>query len=185
MRNPLDLLKMANNGDQNAYRELLEWLARHARAQIKFNLKKYYQFPDQSIDDIVQDVLITFDQTHQSFDTLRPFLPWINTIIRYKTIDFIRKKEFKATMTSVDIVTIAELWAIEDYEHPESDFFLEILEYLPKDQCNILKLAKIEGYSGREISEKLNISESNVKVIIHRAIKELKKIASSPKYKKQ
>lgn len=185
MINPEDLIRLANKGDKAAYCELLEWLANHARYQIKINLRNYYQFPEQSLDDIIQDVLITFHQTHQSFDTLRPLLPWINTIIKHKTIDFMRKKDFKIVMTSLDISSIEELWAIEESEHPESEIFLEILESLPADQCNLLKMAKLEGLTGKEISQKLNISESNVKVMVHRAVKELKRLASSSKYKKQ
>lgn len=183
MINPLQLLNLANDGDKEAYGELLDWLANHARSQININLRKYRQFPTQSIDDIVQDVLIAFHQTHQSFDTQKPLLPWLNSIIRYKSIDFIRRKEFRTTMTAVELATIEEIWIIDENE--DSDLFLEILESLPEDQCNLLKMAKIEGCTGKEISLRLNISESNVKVMIHRAVKELKRLSSLAKYKKQ
>jgi RNA polymerase sigma-70 factor (ECF subfamily) len=185
MENPLELIILSNKGDKEAYRELLKWLASHSVSQIKLNLRKYHNFPAQSIDDIVQDVLITFHEKHQTFDSSQPLLPWINTIIRHKTIDFIRKKEFRSTMSAIDVHLIEELWSTNENEESNTEIFLEILESLPEDQCNLLKMAKIEGFSGKEIADKLHLSESNVKVLIHRAVKHLKKLASSPKYKNQ
>ncbi len=182
MINALELLLSANAGNRASYAELLSWLSKHAEVQIKRNLRNYHNFPAQGIDDILQDVLITFHQTHQTFDSSRPLLPWINSIIKYKSIDFLRRKEFRVTMTSVEVETIKEEWHKDDEEeNNQQEELLHLIESLPPEQKEVLKLAKLEGFSGKEIAFKLNITESNVKVIIHRAIKHIKKTTSSSK----
>lgn len=179
MIDALELLLSANAGNKAAYAELLSWLSKHAEVQIKINLRNYYNFPAQGIDDIIQDVLITFHQTHQTFDPSRPLLPWINAIIKYKAIDFLRRKEFRVTMTAAEVETIKEKWHKDDEEEDKQEELIRLIESLPAEQKEVLKLAKLEGFSGKEIALKLNLSESNVKVIIHRAIKQIKKITSS------
>lgn len=176
----VQLLRRSNAGDSEAYHQLLSWLNEHALKQIRQALKSYASFPREAFDDICQDVLITFHQVHQTFDLERPFLPWINTIIRHKTIDFIRRKEFKAVMSSVDVEIIRETFAIEEDEaRLGKEELLKLIDQLPHQQQQVLTLAKLEGHSSKDIALKLNLSDSNVKVMIHRAIKELKRRASS------
>lgn len=175
----LHLLLMANAGDRLAYKELLEWLQKHCLTQVSSALRIYNDFPKELIKDISQEVLITFHQTHQSFDTKRPFLPWINTLIRYKSIDFLRKKDFRVQMSGVDLDLIAETWPGADEKDPvETEEFMILIEELPPKQSRILKLSKLEGLTNKEIAQELNMSESNVKVSIHRAISFLKKLVS-------
>ncbi len=181
---PVDLLILAHKGDSRAYAELLSWLATHCHQQLRRGLKNYYNFPAQSFDDVTQEVLITFHQTHQSFDETRPLLPWINSIIKHKMIDFIRRKDFVVSMTRIDLDIFQEIWSFDDEnEFLENKDLLVLIETLPEQQKKILMLSKIEGFSSKEIAKKLELSDSNVKVIIHRAIKELQKLASSLKDK--
>jgi RNA polymerase sigma-70 factor (ECF subfamily) len=175
---PLDLLRNANKGDRAAYEKLLLWLESHCKVQLKKGLSRYYSFPQQAFDDITQEVLISFHETHQTFDETRPLLPWVNTIIRHKMIDFIRRKDFIVVMTGTDIEVLKGEWLLEEEEDDKSQDLLALIERLPADQVDILKLAKIEGYSSKEIAKELNLSDSNVKVIIHRAVKMLKKLSS-------
>jgi RNA polymerase sigma-70 factor (ECF subfamily) len=177
---PLELLIRANTGDKLSYERLLEWLDGHCHLQLKKGLSRYYHFPKEAFDDITQDVLITFHTSHQTFDISRPLLPWINSIIRHKMIDFIRKKDFVVMMSGPDIEILKGSWIIEEEsENLDSPDLMKLIESLPPQQYEILKLAKIEGYSSKEIAAELNLSDSNVKVSLHRAIMKLKKLVSS------
>lgn len=176
---PIELLIRANNGDNVSYERLLGWLNDHCQLQLKKGMSRYYNFPKQAFDDITQDVLITFHTTHQTFDCNRPLLPWINAIIRHKMIDFMRRKDFVVMMNGPDIEILKGSWIIEeDFSVSDSSDLLKLIEELPSQQYEILKLAKIEGYSSKEIAQELNLTDSNVKVALHRAIKKLKKLAS-------
>jgi len=46
---------------------------------------------------------------------------------------------------------------------------------LPDGQCIVLLLRDIEGYSTREVADLLDLSESNIKIRLHRARTALKK----------
>ena len=177
---PLELLIRANNGDKSSYESLLSWLNHHSHLQLKKGLSRYYNFPKEAFDDITQEVLITFHTTHQTFDTNRPLLPWVNAIIRHKMIDFMRRKDFVVMMTGTDIEILKGSWIIEDETtSDDSNDLMKLIEELPGQQYDILKLAKIEGYSSKEIAKELKLTDSNVKVTLHRAVKKLKKLASS------
>lgn len=172
------LILRSFSGDKAAYGELLAWLQEHCQGQLKMGLRTFNNFPRELILDINQEVLLAFHQTHQTFDTSRSIYPWINALIRHKTIDFIRRKDFRVNMTGVDIEIVQKSWSTEDEDPIESEDVLKLLYTLPSKQAEIIRLSKIEGYSNREIASDLNITESNVKVSIFRGLKVLKKIVS-------
>lgn len=175
----LSLLMQSFTGDKLAYEELLKWLEKHCLSQLGKVLKNYANFPKELRGDITQEVLITFHQTHQTFDTNRPLLPWINAIIRNKAIDFLRRKDFRVQMSGVDIELIKETLS-ENFLHDpvELNELMKLVNLLPTKQAKIIKLSKIEGFTTSEIANQLKMSESNVKVSIHRASKYLQKLFS-------
>ena len=172
------LILRSFSGDKAAYSELLTWLQEHCQGQLKMGLLTYHNFPRELKLDITQEVLWAFHQTHQTFDTSRSIYPWINALIRHKTIDFIRRKDFRVNMTGVDIEVVQNSWSTEDEDPIESQDVMKLLHTLPSKQAEIVRLSKIEGYSNKEIASDLKMTESNVKVSIFRALKVLKKIAS-------
>jgi RNA polymerase sigma-70 factor (ECF subfamily) len=174
-----ELLIEANKGNQASYERLLLWLSEHCKTQLKNGLSRYYNFPKEAFDDITQEVLITFHTIHQTYDSSRPLLPWINSIIRHKMIDFIRKKDFVVMMNGPDIEILKGSWIIDDenVSVANADHLKIIIQTLPSEHYEILKLSKIEGYSSKEIARELNLTDSNVKVTLHRMLKKLKKLA--------
>ncbi len=172
----LTLLLRSYTGDSGAYHEILQWLQGHCQSQIKTGLRSYKNFPKELRDDITQEVLLAFHQVHQTFDTTRSFYPWINSLIRHKTIDYLRRKDFRTQMSGVDLETIKDFWEAEPEQDPvESQDTLGLLNSLPAKQAGIIRLSKIEGYTNKEIADEMKMTESNVKVSIFRALKFLKK----------
>lgn len=173
------LLKKAFQGDRNAYEELLSALASHCQKQLKIGLRQYRDFPTELKQDITQEVLISFHQFHHTFDLSQPFFPWFNTLIRHKTIDFIRRKDFRVFMKGVDAEGLKKFWIAETQEDPvEAKEIFGWLAPLPRKQAELLILAKVQEYSNKEIAERLKMTESNVKVSIFRALNVLRRNAS-------
>ncbi len=173
------LILQSDAGDRIAYRELLLWLDKHARTFVSRGLSPYRNFPKELCGDIVQEVLIAFHETHQTFDRDRPVLPWINAIIRHKMIDFLRKKDFRVLMNGVDWETLTETLEGNSFIDPvEVSEANAALASLSEKDAEFIRLAKIEGLSTEEMSKKLGLSESNVKVSLHRAMKALREIVS-------
>jgi RNA polymerase sigma-70 factor (ECF subfamily) len=158
----------ALEGDKPAYRFLLDQCQRW--------LKAYYhrRVPPHMVDDLVQETLLSVHSKRQSFDTSRPFLPWLAAIARYRWIDALRRMRDDemldsetAGMTATDEPILARL------------SIGRLLAYLPPAQANAIVLTRIEGRSIADAARISGQSESLVKVNVHRGIRKLASLVES------
>lgn len=158
------LMAAAQKGDKPAYNVLLSevgmWLERYFRRRV----------PPHQLEDLVQDVLLALHTKRATYDTARPFLPWLAAIARYRWVDHLRKVyKHESEMLEDD-------HAFEDSHEDvvEARVSLErLFVHLPKKQAEVIELVRIEGHSIIEAAEKTGQSESSVKVNIHRGLKKL------------
>ena len=124
----------------------------------------------QVLDDLVQEVMLAVHHKRATWDSSRPFLPWLAAIARYRWVDHLRK------------VYRTEEDALEDYDAPhdsEEDAVIARLSLermfvqIPDKQSEAIELVKIEGLSIAEAAARSGQSESAVKVNIHRGLKKL------------
>lgn len=163
------LMALAQEGDQHAYRTVLvecqRWLARYFARRIA----------PSSIDDLVQDTLVSLHRKRASYDPTRPFLPWLAAIARFRWVDQLRKT-YRADETELN----EELTA--DPHDPAIMAKISIdrlLALLPDGQANAIRLVKIDGLSIIEAAAKAGQSEPLVKVNIHRGLKRLAALIES------
>ena len=155
-------------GDKAAYRHLLEqswrWLLGYYRRRV----------PPQMIEDLVQETLTSVHAKRQSFDTARPYLPWLAAIARYRWVDALRK------MRDTDELHPEEIASDEDDGEMVARLSLErLLSHLPAGQANAIVLTRIEGRSVAEAARITGQSESLVKVNVHRGLKKLAALVES------
>lgn len=164
-----DLMTRSQGGDKQAYAVLLEqcssWLRRFFAQKIA---------PD-SVDDLVQETLISLHRKRASYDSARPFLPWLAAIARYRWVDRLRQTYRHAT---------SELHADFGQESHEDVVGAKIsiarlLDQLPAGQAEAIRLVKIDGLSVAEACAKCGQSEPLVKVNIHRGLKRLTALIES------
>lgn len=158
------LMAATQAGDKSAYNVLLSeagmWLERYFRRRV----------PPHQLDDLVQDVLMALHAKRGTYDTSRPFLPWLAAIARYRWIDHLRKVYKHET----DLLEDNDVSVESDEDVVEARVSLErLFVHLPDKQAEAIELVKIEGLSIREASEMIGQSESLVKVNIHRGLKRL------------
>jgi RNA polymerase sigma-70 factor, ECF subfamily len=79
------LMGRAQDGDRDAYRALLEAVARYLRV---LAARRFRDAGD--IDDSVQDILLTIHAMRHTYDPRRPFGPWLVTIANRRMIDRLR-----------------------------------------------------------------------------------------------
>ncbi|MEM6909406.1 MAG: sigma-70 family RNA polymerase sigma factor [Pseudomonadota bacterium] len=158
------LMGAAQDGDKAACNVLLTevgvWLERYFRRRV----------PPHQTDDLVQEVLIAFYTKRGTWDSSRPFLPWLAAIARYRWVDHLRK------VYKHDSKELMEDDAVEDSEEEVvlARVSLDrLFRQLPDRQAEAIELVKINGLSIREASEKTGQSESLIKVNIHRGLKKL------------
>lgn len=164
------LMKKSIAGNQRAYTDLLQETSRLLRPFLAKRLK----FTNE-VDDLLQEILISIHKARHTYDGNRPYTPWMYAIARFRLQDHLRAHYSDQLHHSVD------LSEVEDYLH--EDVTETTLSYesiarevgkLPEKQAEILRLMHQEGYTAKEVAEKLGMNESAVKVAAHRAYKVLR-----------
>lgn len=167
------LAAAAQKGDAASYRMLLTELV----PVIKRSLNKSLPSPDIA-DDIVQEALISVHKALHTYEIDRPFTPWLMAIVNFRRTDFLRgyyaAQENK--QVPLDSVEIPDYLNQDDKgEQEEQEAHLrDALNSLPERQKNVVEMLKLEGLSTREVADKTGMSESAIKVTMHRALQKLK-----------
>ena len=165
------LMVNAQAGDESDYRQLLKELAQVIQRFLRS------RFGDHDfIDDCVQEALIAVHQARHTYDPQRLFRPWLFAIVRHKAIDTLRKQRTREKVvdqykSEQEILFPAGNQTSSEVEFSEGS----LLASLSTQHREVLVLTKIMGYSIAEAAEKLGISESAVKVRVHRAIRRLRR----------
>jgi len=156
----------AQQGDQEAYRRLLDDLVPMLRAFLRRRV-----FNVSEVDDIVQDVLLAMHRARHTYDPARPIEPWIFAIARNVTIDHTRRHLARSgweTMVEELPDTPGEIDA------PLAPRLDEALEKLPAAQREAFRMLKLEGLSVDAAAERAGTTPGALKVRAHRAYKALR-----------
>jgi RNA polymerase sigma-70 factor (ECF subfamily) len=164
------LMLASLDGSAASYRTLLDRLSSRLRAYYKGKLGRAGRGATEA-EDLVQEVLLAIHLKRHTYDTGEPFTPWVYTIARYKLIDYLRRIR---TAASVPIDEGTEILAQDDHAHAESSRDIRILlGRLPEKMRCSIECVKLEGRSVAEAAVRCGISESGVKVNIHRGLRTL------------
>lgn len=164
------LAAKAQKGDSAAYHELLTDVVPVIRRAVIKSMPS----PDQA-DDVVQEVLISIHKALHTYEPDRPFTPWLMAIVNFRRSDFLRQHYATQKNKQLPLETADNSDYVDKGESDASFKDIEAaLDSLPDKQKDVVKLLKIEGYSTKEVSEKTGLSESAVKVTMHRALQKLK-----------
>ncbi|MEJ1170026.1 sigma-70 family RNA polymerase sigma factor [Variovorax sp. CCNWLW235] len=156
-------------GDAAAYREFLQKLSAHLRA---FLGKRLFGWPDE-VEDLVQECLLAMHNQRHTYQSDQPLTAWVHAIARYKMIDLLRAKSAREALHDPlddDLAVFAE--SAIDASDARRDIG-GLLETLPERQRLPIVHVKLEGLSVAETASLTGMSESAVKVGIHRGLKAL------------
>ena len=168
----LKQLMMAGlEGDSAAYRTLLDRLSRLLRGYFRSRLARIGREATEA-EDVMQDVLMALHTRRHTYDRNEPFMPWVYAIARFKLIDHLRRT--RAALATVPLGDANELVAREDSAGAESGHDLHaLLRELPDRMRRAIQCVKLEGLSVAEAAARCGMSESAVKVNVHRGLKHL------------
>jgi len=153
-------------GEAEPYRRLLN--------ELSALLRGYYGRrcpPGVDAEDLVQETLIAVHTRRATYDAGQPFTAWAYAIARYKLIDALRRGRLhlRAPAEEADALFVPAgadaAMAARDLERVMAD--------LPDRTRALIRETKIEGLSTREAAQKHDMTESAVKVAIHRGLKSL------------
>jgi RNA polymerase sigma-70 factor (ECF subfamily) len=160
-----DWMLAALAGDASQYRMLLGALTRH--------LRNYFarRLGDGAAEDAVQETLIAIHTKRATYDPTLPFTAWVYGIARYKLVDEFRRVKRRA---AVPLDEASALFAQDDAEAQIARRDVnKLLAKLPSAKRALVQGIKIDGVSIAEAAARTGLSESAVKVTVHRAIKSL------------
>jgi len=123
-------------------------------------------------EDLTQDTFIKVFMNIRKVKSREHFRPWICTIARNVVRDYYRRAKINATISFDQVKESYGQW---DETTRRRVIIQDALAKLKERDRMLLTLAYYQGFSLREISEVMKMSESNVKVCIHRARKKLRK----------
>jgi len=167
-----------------------EWVAAHADYLFNFSIGQVRDA--NTAEDLVQDTFLAAVKAQNSFGGKSSARTWLVGILRHKIYDHLRKtcreravRQDPTPLNDGESWEEAALWLHDvaaETQLPsrrmELDEFRAHLELalgkLPPRIAQVFQLYQIEDRPNREVCEQLNISESNLWVMLHRARKQLR-----------
>lgn len=173
-----ELIQACKKNDRNAQKELY-----NQYKTILYMVSLKYCRNTVDAEDILHDAFITIFDTIKSYKNKGSFEGWMKRITINKAID--RYKKGKSTVSAEIIDDLLEDTQIEEITNIPFDFVLETIQQLPDQYRLVFNLYQMDGYSHKEISKLLSISEGTSKSNLHRAKALLKKQLADAGFKLQ
>ena len=164
-----DLLVRGLGGDTSTYHAFLKELSAHLRAFLRGRLSR---LPDE-VEDLVQETLLAIHNQRHTYDADQPLTAWVHAIARYKLVDLLRRRAGRDALND-PLDDELDVLAFSDTEAADARRDLaKLLERLPERQRLPIIHMKLEGLSVVEVARMTGMSESAVKVGVHRGLKAL------------
>ena len=169
-QSPEALMLAAQSGDTAAYQTLLRQSSQMLRPYLLKSLRS-----TSDVDDVTQEILISLHRARHTYDSGRPYAPWLFAIARFRLQDFLRRLYRDKLRGAADIMDMADFFAAPVTESGMGDEYIKAtLSYLPKKQAMILELIHLESLTAEETGKRIGMSTTAVKVAAHRAYKKLR-----------
>lgn len=163
-----NLWDRARAGSEIAYCEFLTALASLLRSHVQRQLTRLGRSQSEA-EDIVQEALLAIHTKRHAYDPDVPIMAWAYAIARYKMIDFLRASENSARALPLD--EIEEAIGPDAMQVEVSLAVRGIFAALPERMRRPIELMKLQGLSVRETAAITGMSETTVKVNVHRGLK--------------
>ena len=166
-----DLLRAANRGDQRAYAGFLRAITPMVRGIAR---SRGGGLGPEACEDIVQETLLAIHQKRHTWREDMPVRPWLYAIVRYKVVDAFRAR---GRHVQVPIENFAEVLAAEPAPDPTERRDAErVIDRLDPRSARILRVVGLEGASIAETSAARDMTETAVRVALHRGLKKLARL---------
>lgn len=156
-------------GDQRSYRAALDLLSRYLRAFLR---KRLLAHPSE-VEDLLQESLLAIHLHRHTYDTAQLFTPWAYTVTRHKLIDHMRR--LARTDAPLEVLDESHelLAAYDDQAHEAHRDVHRLLALLPDRHRLPIQHTRLEGLSVAEAAALTGMSESAIKIGVHRGLKAL------------
>lgn len=162
-----NLLKRLKKGEQRAYKELVF----HFTGRL-MTIARIYSNSEEDAKDVLQEAFILVFRKIDQFNGQeeKQLYGWMKRIIINLCLSRNQKKfrRMEKSLDTMDFDKGVDAQAITNISHQE---IMNLIFTLPEGYRQVFALFAIEGYSHREIAERLNIGESSSRSQYSRAKK--------------
>ncbi|TCK32891.1 RNA polymerase sigma-70 factor (ECF subfamily) [Paraburkholderia sp. BL8N3] len=163
------LLMQSLEGDSVAYSRFLQIMSGYLRAMLRRRLGAF----EDDVEDVLQEVLFAIHKGLHMYRHDVPLTAWVAAIVRHKVADFFRAHARREALHD-PFDDESELFAQCETESNDAKHDVAtLLERLPERQRSPIVHVKFDGLSVAEAALRTGLSQSAVKVGIHRGIKAL------------
>jgi RNA polymerase sigma-70 factor (ECF subfamily) len=163
------LLLAGLGGDARAYRLFLADLTSFLRGFLRRRLASL----PEDVEDLVQELLLAIHNQKHTYRSDQPLTAWVRAIARYKLVDLLRRRA-RTTLLHDSIEDDDPVFVTADGAATEASYDVEkLLGELPERQRLPIQYVKIDGDTVADVARRTGMSESAVKVGIHRGLKAL------------
>ncbi len=156
------LTQRAASGDNRSFREIYNTIAAKM-----YSLCLRYAGNENDANDWFQEGFVKLYRNLASFRGEGSFEGWARKIFIGVCIDFINKRKIVfSSFSEADDIPSGQL---SGYDKLTNDDLMKMIRKLPDAYRTVVNLYLVEGYSHKEISEMLNISEETSRTQLFRA----------------
>lgn len=157
------LLRSAIVGDERDYARFLERTAALVRGFARRRIA------DGTVDaeDIVQETLLAIHLKRHTWIADAPVLPWVYAIARFKIVDAYRRR---GRRVEIDLDDVTETLAQPEEDRVSDRDVGRALDGLAPGQRGVVAAITVEGHSIGETARRLGMTETAVRVALHRGL---------------
>lgn len=164
-------MRAANRGDTGAYHRLLTGITPLLRRVVR---ARGAALGAEGCEDVLQDVLLAIHRKRHTWHEDAPLRPWLYAIARHKVVDAFRAR---GRRIEISIDDFAEgLAAPADPDPTDGRDMEKVLGKLEPRAAEIVRAFGLNGETTAETAARLDMSESAVRVALHRALKSIARL---------
>lgn len=166
-----NVILRAKSGDKEAFEFLYKEMY-----QPLFRFVLFRTRDEEKTKDIVSEVFVRFYESLDRYEIKMKPINYLMTIAMRLIINDTKKKKALALDEDAEEFIPSEEESIEDILNTEVDFsnVREIIEELGESEKDVITLKYLNDFSNSEVSEMIQKSEGNVRVIEFRALKKIR-----------
>jgi RNA polymerase sigma factor (sigma-70 family) len=163
----ISLIKACSNGDNKAFRKIYEI---HSGTMYSICLR--YMNNEDEAKDALQEGFIKVFKNISKFKFTGSFEGWMKRIFVNSSIELIRKRKMHLDVSELNSNELPLTAKIETGSM-DAEKMMTLVQQLPEGYRTVFNMFIVDGYSHKEISDYLEISESTSKTQLFKARKQL------------
>ncbi len=163
----ISLIKACSNGDNKAFRRIYEI---HSGTMYSICLR--YMNNEDEAKDALQEGFIKVFKNISKFKFTGSFEGWMKRIFVNSSIELIRKRKMHLDVSELNSNELPLTAKIETGSL-DAEKMMTLVQQLPEGYRTVFNMFIVDGYSHKEISDYLEISESTSKTQLFKARKQL------------